>query len=53
MLMGAVQRTKAPMKGNRTVFMSAIYADIDDVLRWCSRVTGEEVKIVCGVPEEM
>ena len=51
MLVGSIQATKAPMEGNRIVFMSAIYADIDDVLRWCSRVVGEEVRIVRGAPE--
>jgi len=51
MLVGSVQGITAPMEGDRMVFMSAIYVDIDDVLRWCSRVTGEEVRIVHGVPE--
>ena len=39
------------MECNRSVFMSGIFVDIADVLRWCLRVTGEEVRIVHGVKE--
>src|SRR5271170_7854205 len=48
MLVGAVQGTEEAMEGNRSVFMAGIFIDIADVLRWCSRVTGEEVRIVHG-----
>jgi hypothetical protein len=51
MLVGAVQGTEVVMEGNRSVFMSGIFIDIADVLRWCYRVTGEEVKIVHAVTE--
>ena len=48
MLVGAVQGTEEAMEGNRSVFMAGIFIDIADVLRWCSRVTEEEVRIVHG-----
>jgi hypothetical protein len=38
-------------EGNRSVFMASIFVDIADVLRWCFRVTGEEVTIVHGTTD--
>lgn len=43
--------TEVVTDGNRSVFISGIFIGIADVLRWCYRVTGEEVKIVHAVIE--
>jgi hypothetical protein len=51
MIVGTIQATHISTEGRRSYYMSALYVDIDDILRWCPRVTGEQVKIICGTPE--